>query len=135
MDIGSKGPPRLSMWLPGCLLKLRSATKTFESLLDRWPHVTLAPWCSGYHYCASSFKKAWAQILRRLRSCSWRVGELRWWGWTMIPLGNKVEHLSSVNHNSKQFIFIDHVKKLHWSTLESHNRTYVLEGLSMHCGK
>ena len=65
-------------------------------------HV-VAPWCSGYHYFSTSLKKAWTQALRRLKSCSRRVGDPRWWGsLTMIPAGNKAKPLSSVNHATKK---------------------------------
>ena len=34
--------------------------------------------------------KAWTQVLRRFKSCSWRVGDSRWWGsLTMVPAENK----------------------------------------------
>ena len=43
-----------------------------------------APWCSGYHYCTTSW---WGS---------------RWWGYlTMVPDGNKAKRLSSVNHTAK----------------------------------
>ena len=45
---------------------------------------------SDYHNCASSFIKAWTQVLRRFKSCSRRVGDSRWWGsLTMVRAGNK----------------------------------------------
>ena len=34
---------------------------------------------SGYHLCTTSFNEALTQVLRRFKSCSWRVGDLRWW--------------------------------------------------------
>ena len=50
----------------------------------------VAPWCSGYHYCTTSFNKVWTRILRRFKSCSGRVGDLRWWeSLTMFPAANK----------------------------------------------
>ena len=62
----------------------------------------VAPWCSGYHYCTTSFNKAWTLVLRKLKSCSRHVGDSRWWGsMTMVPAGNKAKHLSSVNHTTK----------------------------------
>ena len=27
-------------------------------------HLVVAPWCGGYHYCTTSFHKAWTQVLR-----------------------------------------------------------------------
>ena len=45
------------------------------------PHyIYVAPWCSGYHYCTTSFNSAWTQVLRRFKPCSRRVGDSRWWG-------------------------------------------------------
>ena len=62
----------------------------------------MAPWCSGYHYCTTSFNEAWTQVLRRFKPCSRRVGDSRWWGsLTMVPAGNKAKRLSSVNHTTK----------------------------------
>ena len=62
----------------------------------------VVPWCSGYHYCATSFSKVWSQVLRRFKSCSRRVGDSRWWGsLTMVPVGNKARRLWSVNHTTK----------------------------------
>ena len=60
------------------------------------------PRCSGYHYCTTSFNWAWTQVLHRLKPCSRRVGDSRWWGsLTMVPAGNKAKHLSSINHTTK----------------------------------
>ena len=57
---------------------------------------------SGYHYCITSFKKVWTQVLRRFRSCSRHVGDSRCWGsLTMVPAGNKAKRYSSVNHTTK----------------------------------
>ena len=62
----------------------------------------MKPWCSGYHYCTTSFSKAWNQVLRRFKPCSRRVGDSRWWGsLTVVPAGNKAKRLSSVNHTTK----------------------------------
>ena len=40
----------------------------------------IPPWCSGYHYCTISFKKAW----------------------TLVPAGNKAKRLSLANHATKR---------------------------------
>ena len=57
---------------------------------------------SVYHYCTTSWKEAWTKVLLRLKSCSWRVGDLRWWGsLTMIPVGNETTRLLPVNHTIK----------------------------------
>ena len=63
------------------------------------------PWCSGYHYCTTSFIKARIQALPRLKSCSRRVGDSRFWGsLTLFPAGNNAKRLSLVNHTTKHFI-------------------------------
>ena len=33
----------------------------------------MAPWCSGYHYCTTSFNKAKTQLLHRYKCCQQRV--------------------------------------------------------------
>ena len=49
-------------------------------------------WCSGYHYCTTSFYKTWTLVLRRFKSCSRRVGDSRWWeSLTVVPAGNKAK--------------------------------------------
>ena len=64
-------------------------------------------WCSGYHYCTTSFNKARTQVLRRLKSCSRRVRDSRRWGsLAVVPGGNKAKCLSSVNHTTKESIII-----------------------------
>ena len=56
----------------------------------------------GYHYCTTSFIKAWIQVLPRFKSCSRSVGDSRWWGsLIMVPTGDKAKRLSSVNHTTK----------------------------------
>ena len=63
--------------------------------------LLFTPWCSGYHYCTTSFSKVWTQVLRRFSSCSRRVGDSRWWrSLTMAPAGNEAKCLSSVNHTT-----------------------------------
>ena len=52
--------------------------------------IRVVPWYSGYHYCTTSFIKAWTQVLRRFKSFLRRVGDSRWWGsLTVGPAGNK----------------------------------------------
>ena len=61
----------------------------------------MALWCSGYHYCATSFNETWTQVLRRFKSCLWHVGDSQWWGsLTVVLAGNKAKHLSLVNHTT-----------------------------------
>ena len=64
--------------------------------------VVVAPWCSGYYYCTTSFNKAWTQVLHRFKSCSQHVRDLQWW-WslTVVLAGNKAKCLLSVNHTTK----------------------------------
>ena len=64
--------------------------------------ICSASWCNGYHYCTTSFNKAWTQVRRRFKSCSRHVGDLGWWGFlTMDPAGNNAKYLSLVNHTTK----------------------------------
>ena len=59
-------------------------------------------WCIGYHYCITSFSKAWNQVLWRLKSCLQHIRALQWWGsLTVVPAGNKAECLIRVNHATK----------------------------------
>ena len=60
-------------------------------------------WCSVYHYCTSSFNKAWTYLLRRFKSDGEDdEDDSRWWGsLTMVLAGHKSKCLSSVNHNAK----------------------------------
>ena len=49
----------------------------------------------------TSFNKTWTQVLCRIKSCLRHVGDLWWWGYlTMVPAGNKVACLLSVNHTT-----------------------------------
>ena len=86
--------------------------------------TTVTPWCSGYHYCVTSFNKAWTHALRGFKYCSRRVGDSKWWGTlAMILAGNKAKCLSSVNHTTKtihQFIVMQGSmlqRNCHWSYL------------------
>ena len=89
-------------------------------LLMITPMIT--PWCSGYHYCTTSFIKTWTQVLRRFKSCSRRVGDSRWWGsLTMVPAENKAKRLSSVNHTTKT---IHHSSSIHRTLL--YERIYLV---------
>ena len=60
----------------------------------------MASWCSGYHYCSTSFIKAWTQVLCRFKPCLWHVRGLQW-SLTMVLAGNQAKCLSSVNHSAK----------------------------------
>ena len=62
----------------------------------------MVPWCSGYHYCTTSFNWAWTQVLRRFKPYLWHVRDPWWWGsLIMVPAGNKAKCLSLVNHTTK----------------------------------
>ena len=104
-----------------------------EKLLKKDNAISVTPWCSGYHYYKTSFNSTWTQVLRRLNSCSWRVGDLRWWGsLTMVRAGNKAKCLSSVNkYHKKQFIIIiiisTQTQNLHFLATESFK---VIKGIS-----
>ena len=64
--------------------------------------------CSSYHYCTTSFNKAWTQVLHRFKSCLLHVRDLWWWGsLTMVPARN--ERLNAFCWSiipQKQFIII-----------------------------
>ena len=74
-----------------------------SSTIVNFPNMAnVVPWCSGYHYCTTSFNKAWTQVLHRLKFCTRRVGDSRWWrSLTMVPAGNNAKCLSSVYHTTK----------------------------------
>ena len=66
------------------------------------------PWCSGYHYCTTSFNKARTQVLRSFKSCWQRVGDSRWcrqeirlntFRWSAIPQ----KQLNSIYHSFMRF--------------------------------
>ena len=64
-------------------------------------YLHLPPWCSDYHYCPTSFNKAWTQVLRRFKSCTRCVGDSRWWGSpTMVLALKKGKCFSSNNHTT-----------------------------------
>ena len=94
----------------------------------------LALWCSGYHYCTTSFNKAGTQVLRRLKSCLRRAGDSQWWGsLTMVPTGNRAKRLSSVNHTTKTihhhhcqfFIPLENIRKPQiFDVFRGHKREY-----------
>ena len=60
-------------WKNDYNLKFRFCTRLEQNLLFRF----VAPWCSGYHYCTTSFNWAWTQVLRRSKPCSRRVRDSR----------------------------------------------------------
>ena len=81
-----------------------SKENTFDRVtyLGNLQLAMMAPWCSGYHCYTTSLNKVWTQVLHRIKSCSRRVRNSRWWGsLTMVPAGNKAKRLSSVNHTTK----------------------------------
>ena len=78
-----------------------------HSLVLLFYYQNVAPWCSGYHHCTTSFNKAWTQLLRRFKTCSQCAGNLRWWeSLAIVPAGNKVKRLSQPSIPQKQFIII-----------------------------
>ena len=65
-------------------------------------HFKVAPWCSGYHYCTTSFTLAWTQALHRFKSSSQHVRDFQWWGCLKMVLArNKAKRLLLVNHATK----------------------------------
>ena len=100
-------------FLPTCTHLHVLGETSFISISLQSSSYHVAPWCSGYHYCTTSFNKAWTQVLRRFKPCSRRVGDSRWWGsLTMVPAGNKANRLSSVNHTTETIHYL-HLHHLH----------------------
>ena len=87
----------------GCKLgpKKKVGAPQFATFVAVWT-TFVALWCSGYHYCTTSFNKAWTQVLCRFKSCSWHAEDSRWWvSLMMVTAGNKAKYLLSVNHTTK----------------------------------
>ena len=83
----------------------------------------MAPWCSGYHHCTTSFNKAWTQVLSRSKSCLRRVGDSQWWeSLTVVSTGNG--QTSSVSNHTKKAIYHHHQA---WNLL-CFKRTSLQEG-------
>ena len=81
----------------------------------------IAIWCSGYHYCTTSFKKAWTQVLCRFRFCWSFVGDSRWWeSLTMVAAGNKAKRL--IGQPDHKTIHHRHHHRHHY-----HHHSYVSE--------
>ena len=80
---------------------LRYACKTDQDDFADWIYflpsnlmekTSVVARCSGYHYCTTSFNKAWTQVLYMFKSCSQRVRDSRWWGsLTMVSARNKAK--------------------------------------------
>ena len=72
----------------------------------------VAPWCSGYHYCTTSFNKTSTQVLRRFPARGvleiW-VGE-DLWQWSRLEMRLNAFRLSTIPQ--KQFIIIIMVLKM-----------------------
>ena len=67
----------------------------------------VALWCSGYHYCTTSFNKAWTQVLHRFKSCLRHVRDSRWWGsLTMVRLEIRLNAFCRSTRPQKQVIII-----------------------------
>ena len=62
----------------------------------------VAPWCSGYRYCTTSFNKAWTQVLRRFKPCLPRIGDF--WQWSRLEIRLNAFRWSTIPQ--KQFIII-----------------------------
>ena len=82
-----------SRYLDNTALSVKKITKMWI--------IFVAPWCSGYHCCTTSFTNAWTQVLRRLKPWS------RWWGFWQFPrleIRLNAFRLSTIAQN--QFIII-----------------------------
>ena len=78
----------------------------------RWLGARVAPWVTpamewrlGVVVVTTTqlhSPKPQLKILRKFKSCSQCVGDLRWWVFlAMVPAGNKTKRLASVNHSAK----------------------------------
>ena len=73
---------------------------------DNWK-LEMALWCSGYHYCTTSFNKAWSQVLRRFKSCSQHFGDSQWWDlWQWLLLEIRLNAFRWSTIPQKQFFII-----------------------------
>ena len=68
-------------------------------------------WCSGYHYCTTSFNYAWTQVLHRFKSCLQYAKDLPLWesltmSWLEIRLINVPFLGQSYHKNNSSFIII-----------------------------
>ena len=84
-----------------------------ESLRINFDHIyhqrspsQVAPWCSGYHYCTTSFSQAWIQV-QILFAVYRRFAMVRIL--TIVPAGNIAKHLSPVKCNTETIIIIKSV--------------------------
>ena len=62
-------------FLPTCTHLHVLGETSFISISLQSSSYHVAPWCSGYHYCTTSFNKAWTQVLRRFKPSSRRIGD------------------------------------------------------------
>ena len=73
-------------------------------LLRRHYAASVVTWCRCVVVITTAqLNKAWIQVLCRFKSCSWRVGDSRWWGsLAMVPAGNKAKLLfiSTISQNN-----------------------------------
>ena len=87
----------------------------FEMLYQLFFYVP--PWCSGYHYWTTSFYKAWTQVLRRFKSCSWCVGDCDGedlWQWSRLEIRLNTFRRSTIPQ--KQFIIIKYCGNIYYNT-------------------
>ena len=71
--------------------------------------LEVASWCSGYHYCTTSFNKAWTQVLRRFDPAR-GVSEIRGgedlWQCSLLEIRLNTFRRSPFVIPQKQFIII-----------------------------
>ena len=69
--------------------KSKAIFMEYSELLIFWGFL-MVPWGRGYHYCTTSFNKAWIKVLRMFKSCC--MSEIRdgedfcQWSWLEIRL-------------------------------------------------
>ena len=96
-----------------------------------------APWTFLWPSPQITFSRppnAWTQVLRRFKSCSWRVRDSRWWeSLTMAPAGNKAKGLSSVNHTTKTIHYHHHQHQFITISIKSYLFTAPSNNNSLSC--
>ena len=93
---------------PGCLTcQGPPQSQKFLGFMNCFLHVV--PQCSSYHYCTTSFQKAWTQVLRKFKSWLQGVGHSQWWGsLTIVLVEIRLNAFCWSTIPQKQLIIIHH---------------------------
>ena len=99
------------------------AEEDFEDLLRRKTSdkilcvkLLVALWCSGYHYCTTSFNKAWILLQHRLKtSVSDICNYVNLWQWSWMEIRLNIFCQSTIlQKHSSQSIFNLGLLVIHW---------------------